>query len=71
MSPTSTTQRLGIRLAITTVLAAFVTFGLALSPVLTPKAAAAPAVNCAVAKCVALTFDDGPGPFTGRLASQP
>ena len=24
-------------------------------------------VDCAVDKCVALTFDDGPGPFTGRL----
>lgn len=24
-------------------------------------------VDCAVAKCVALTFDDGPGPDTGRL----
>ncbi|WP_327586223.1 polysaccharide deacetylase family protein [Nonomuraea sp. NBC_00507] len=24
-------------------------------------------VDCAEAKCVALTFDDGPGPFTGRL----
>lgn len=26
-------------------------------------------VDCAVAKCVALTFDDGPGPYTGRLLS--
>ncbi|MBU3687266.1 MAG: polysaccharide deacetylase family protein [Mycobacteriaceae bacterium] len=25
------------------------------------------AVDCAVDKCVALTFDDGPGPFTDRL----
>ncbi len=24
-------------------------------------------VDCAVAKCVALTFNDGPGPYTGRL----
>jgi peptidoglycan/xylan/chitin deacetylase (PgdA/CDA1 family) len=24
-------------------------------------------VNCAAAKCVALTFDDGPGPYTGKL----
>jgi len=24
-------------------------------------------VDCAVAKCIALTFDDGPGPDTGRL----
>lgn len=27
----------------------------------------APAVNCRVVKCVALTFDDGPGPYTARL----
>lgn len=27
----------------------------------------ADAVDCAVDKCVALTFDDGPGPFTDRL----
>ena len=26
-----------------------------------------PAVDCAQAKCVALTFDDGPGPYTERL----
>ena len=26
-----------------------------------------PAVDCASVKCVALTFDDGPGPLTGRL----
>ncbi|GAB2852154.1 hypothetical protein GCM10027176_63870 [Actinoallomurus bryophytorum] len=26
-----------------------------------------PAVNCRVAKCVALTFDDGPGPYTAKL----
>ncbi len=25
------------------------------------------AVNCAEVKCVALTFDDGPGPYTDRL----
>ncbi len=24
-------------------------------------------VDCAVQKCVALTFDDGPGPYTDRL----
>jgi peptidoglycan/xylan/chitin deacetylase (PgdA/CDA1 family) len=29
--------------------------------------AAPPAVDCAVAKCLALTFDDGPGPYTDRL----
>jgi peptidoglycan/xylan/chitin deacetylase (PgdA/CDA1 family) len=27
----------------------------------------APAVDCEVAKCVALTFDDGPGPYTAKL----
>lgn len=27
----------------------------------------AAAVDCARSKCVALTFDDGPGPYTGRL----
>lgn len=26
-----------------------------------------PAVDCAKVKCVALTFDDGPGPYTARL----
>jgi peptidoglycan/xylan/chitin deacetylase (PgdA/CDA1 family) len=29
--------------------------------------AGAPAVDCHVVKCVALTFDDGPGPYTTRL----
>ncbi|WP_433337275.1 polysaccharide deacetylase family protein [Spirillospora sp. CA-294931] len=38
------------------------------SPASSPSAAAgAPKVDCAKAKCVALTFDDGPGPYTGRL----
>lgn len=27
----------------------------------------APRVNCAKRKCIALTFDDGPGPYTGKL----
>ncbi|GAA3841755.1 polysaccharide deacetylase family protein [Sphaerisporangium flaviroseum] len=27
----------------------------------------AAAVNCAKVKCIALTFDDGPGPYTGKL----
>lgn len=31
------------------------------------KEANAQAVDCAAVKCVALTFDDGPGPFTDRL----
>jgi peptidoglycan/xylan/chitin deacetylase (PgdA/CDA1 family) len=31
------------------------------------EARAADSVDCAVAKCVALTFDDGPGPYTDRL----
>ena len=29
-----------------------------------------PPVDCAVDKCVALTFDDGPGQFTGRLLDE-
>ncbi|MDO5630177.1 MAG: polysaccharide deacetylase family protein [Mobilicoccus sp.] len=40
---------------------------LTLTLVGSPAAQAAPRVNCAVAKCVALTFDDGPGPYTPRL----
>ena len=40
----------------------------ALVAVLGPApAAAAQPVDCAVVKCVALTFDDGPGPYTDRL----
>lgn len=31
------------------------------------RRADADAVDCAVQKCVALTFDDGPGPYTDRL----
>jgi peptidoglycan/xylan/chitin deacetylase (PgdA/CDA1 family) len=31
------------------------------------KVAQADAVDCSVVKCIALTFDDGPGPFTDRL----
>lgn len=31
------------------------------------KEAKAEAVDCAAVKCVALTFDDGPGPYTDRL----
>jgi peptidoglycan/xylan/chitin deacetylase (PgdA/CDA1 family) len=31
------------------------------------KRPAAPKVDCRVAKCVALTFDDGPGPYTTKL----
>ncbi|MEU7893438.1 polysaccharide deacetylase family protein [Nonomuraea sp. NPDC049152] len=27
-------------------------------------------VDCEVARCVALTFDDGPGPYTGRLLDE-
>ncbi|MGX1750741.1 polysaccharide deacetylase family protein [Glutamicibacter protophormiae] len=34
-----------------------------------PEESAAP-VDCAVAKCVALTFDDGPGEFTDRLLDE-
>ena len=32
-----------------------------------PKRPAIPKVDCRVAKCVALTFDDGPGPYTTKL----
>ncbi|MFD0886147.1 polysaccharide deacetylase family protein [Streptosporangium algeriense] len=32
-----------------------------------PKPPGPRGVNCARARCVALTFDDGPGPYTGRL----
>jgi peptidoglycan/xylan/chitin deacetylase (PgdA/CDA1 family) len=31
------------------------------------EAQAADNVDCAVVKCIALTFDDGPGPYTDRL----
>ncbi|MCB9442048.1 MAG: polysaccharide deacetylase family protein [Mycolicibacterium sp.] len=31
------------------------------------RSEAATDVNCAVVKCIALTFDDGPGPYTDRL----
>jgi peptidoglycan/xylan/chitin deacetylase (PgdA/CDA1 family) len=34
---------------------------------LTGHVTRADSVNCAVVKCVALTFDDGPGPYTDRL----
>lgn len=34
-------------------------------PVATP-----PAVDCAITKCVALTFDDGPGEYTNRLLDE-
>ncbi|WP_119727398.1 polysaccharide deacetylase family protein [Thermomonospora amylolytica] len=33
----------------------------------TAQATPSRAVDCAVARCVALTFDDGPGPHTARL----
>ncbi|MFF4992648.1 polysaccharide deacetylase family protein [Streptosporangium saharense] len=32
-----------------------------------PRPPAARGVNCARTRCVALTFDDGPGPYTGKL----
>ncbi|KAB8196125.1 polysaccharide deacetylase family protein [Nonomuraea phyllanthi] len=46
--------------------------GAFLEPVSLPGAAASaspprPSVDCRHAKCVALTFDDGPGPYTGTL----
>jgi peptidoglycan/xylan/chitin deacetylase (PgdA/CDA1 family) len=31
------------------------------------KAVERPKVDCRIAKCVALTFDDGPGPYTTKL----
>jgi peptidoglycan/xylan/chitin deacetylase (PgdA/CDA1 family) len=34
---------------------------------LTGHVTRADGVNCAVVKCIALTFDDGPGPYTDRL----
>ncbi|MFB1299261.1 polysaccharide deacetylase family protein [Mycobacterium sp. pW049] len=40
---------------------------LLLAFVVTTPPAAADAVDCARVKCVALTFDDGPGPYTDRL----
>ncbi len=36
----------------------------------TPSAQAAAPVNCAKVKCIALTFDDGPGAGTGALLDQ-
>jgi peptidoglycan/xylan/chitin deacetylase (PgdA/CDA1 family) len=33
----------------------------------TGTGAKAKPVNCAKVKCIALTFDDGPGPYTGKL----
>ena len=39
------------------------------SPRTRHRRAAAPAVDCHRVKCVALTFDDGPGPYTLRLLS--
>ncbi|OAN41584.1 polysaccharide deacetylase family protein [Mycolicibacterium iranicum] len=41
--------------------------GLLLAFVVTAPVAEADAVDCARVKCVALTFDDGPGPYTDRL----
>ncbi|SEG73348.1 Peptidoglycan/xylan/chitin deacetylase, PgdA/CDA1 family [Nonomuraea solani] len=40
-----------------------------IAPTTGPKATSnrSGSVNCATTKCVALTFDDGPGPHTGRL----
>lgn len=37
------------------------------APAQAPPAGANAGPDCAVLACVALTFDDGPGPFTGRL----
>ncbi|MER7070553.1 polysaccharide deacetylase family protein [Terrabacter sp. NPDC000476] len=40
------------------------------SPVTGPTQAAGAAVDCASARCIALTFDDGPGPYTQRLLDE-
>lgn len=45
-------------------IAATVLFGACAAP---PHRAGAEPVDCSAVKCVALTFDDGPSPFTGRL----
>lgn len=37
------------------------------TPSVSPPGAAADAVDCRQVKCVALTFDDGPGPYTTQL----
>ncbi|KAB2340244.1 polysaccharide deacetylase family protein [Actinomadura rudentiformis] len=37
------------------------------SPTATPSPPNVPAVDCLHVKCVALTFDDGPGPYTASL----
>ncbi|HEX4811822.1 MAG TPA: polysaccharide deacetylase family protein, partial [Nonomuraea sp.] len=37
------------------------------TPAIPSETPAAPTVDCARTKCVALTFDDGPGPFTAGL----
>lgn len=56
---------------VTAIVTAIVAFCLVASVALISPASASAApvtgVNCAVAKCVALTFDDGPGRHTGRL----
>ncbi|MEN0130754.1 MAG: polysaccharide deacetylase family protein [Brevundimonas sp.] len=36
----------------------------------TPPVAHAAKVNCKVKKCIALTFDDGPGPYTHKLLGE-
>jgi peptidoglycan/xylan/chitin deacetylase (PgdA/CDA1 family) len=38
-----------------------------LAAVVVAPTASADVVDCSRVKCVALTFDDGPGPFTDRL----
>lgn len=37
------------------------------APPTAPAAPSSNSVDCAVTKCIALTFDDGPGPYTQRL----
>jgi peptidoglycan-N-acetylglucosamine deacetylase len=61
-TPKSRGYAAGVRWPSVTVLLAAVLIGGALA-----SPAHADPVDCAQVKCVALTFDDGPGPFTDRL----
>jgi peptidoglycan/xylan/chitin deacetylase (PgdA/CDA1 family) len=49
------------------VLAVILATAAVLVAIQTRRSVSADEVNCAEAKCVALTFDDGPSPFTDRL----
>ena len=58
-----------LRRAPVAILASVFALSIITSSLTTSTAQAAPRVNCAVKKCVALTFDDGPGPYTNRLVN--